>query len=58
LPSDSFPADEAELGEALLRLVAEARDRGLDAERALRGAVRDFSAEVRAAEASAQREPR
>lgn len=57
-PSDSFPADEAELGEALLRLVAEARDRGLDAERALRGAVRDFSAEVRAAEASAQREPR
>ncbi|MCD1572793.1 MazG family protein [Agromyces mediolanus] len=58
LPGDSFPADEAELGEALLRLVAEARDRGLDAERALRGAVRDFSAEVRAAEASAQREPR
>ncbi|GLU90753.1 MazG family protein [Agromyces sp. NBRC 114283] len=58
LPSDSFPADEAELGEALLRLVAEARDRGLDAERALRGAVRGFSAEVRAAEASAQREPR
>lgn len=57
-PGGSFPADEAELGEALLRLVAEARDRGLDAERALRGAVRGFTAEVRAAEASAQTEPR
>jgi XTP/dITP diphosphohydrolase len=57
-PGGSFPADEAELGEALLRLVAEARGRGLDAERALRGAVRDFTAEVRAAEASAQTEPR
>ncbi|GAA2455241.1 MazG family protein [Agromyces soli] len=57
-PGESFPGDEAELGEALLRLVAEARDRGLDAERALRGAVRDFTDVVRAAEASAQTGPR
>ncbi|MFK4729973.1 MazG family protein [Agromyces mediolanus] len=57
-PGGSFPGDEAELGEALLRIVAEARARGLDAERALRGAVRDFTAEVRAADASAHAEPR
>lgn len=58
LLGEPFPADEAELGEALLRLVAEARGRGLDAERALRGAIRGFTAEVRAAEASTPPGPR
>ncbi|WP_350349412.1 MazG family protein [Agromyces sp. G08B096] len=47
-----FPDDEAGLGEELLRLVATARSRGLDAERALRGALRGLEDEVRAAEAS------
>ncbi|BDZ55849.1 MazG family protein [Agromyces marinus] len=46
-------ADEHALGEMLLGVVAEARARGLDAERALRGAVRRFGDSVRAAEASA-----
>ena len=44
------PADEAELGDALLAIVAGARDAGLDAERALRGAIRRLEAEGRAAE--------
>ncbi|GAA3928826.1 MazG nucleotide pyrophosphohydrolase domain-containing protein [Microbacterium soli] len=46
------PASEAELGDALLRLVARARERGWDAERALRERVRALEAEVRAAEAA------
>ena len=41
---------EDDLGRALLALVATARDRGLDAERALRGALRDLQAEIRDAE--------
>jgi len=43
--------DEDELGEALLGLVAVAREGGWDAERALRGAIRRLEADIRAAEA-------
>jgi len=43
-------ATEAELGDQLLAIVATARERGLDAERALRGALRGFQERVRAAE--------
>ncbi|KQZ07716.1 nucleoside triphosphate hydrolase [Agromyces sp. Root1464] len=46
------PATEDELGRALLGLVASARSQGLDAERALRTAVRALEDEVRGAEAS------
>ncbi|WP_082406484.1 MazG nucleotide pyrophosphohydrolase domain-containing protein [Microbacterium sp. No. 7] len=45
------PVSEEELGEALLGLVAAARENGWDAERALRGRLRVLEAEVRAAEA-------
>lgn len=45
-------ADEQELGDALLSVVASARDQGFDAERALRIAVRALQNEVRSAEAS------
>lgn len=48
--SDADPATEAELGEALLAIVERAGARGLDAERALRGAVRARAAALRAAE--------
>lgn len=41
---------EHDLGDALLALVARARDEGWDAERALRARVRALEAEVRAAE--------
>ena len=44
---------EDELGDALLALVAAARERGWDAERALRGASRRLEGDVRAAEAPA-----
>ncbi|MFF2494694.1 MazG family protein [Agromyces sp. NPDC058064] len=44
------PATEEELGRQLFGLVAAAREQGLDAERALRAAVREFEAEVRRAE--------
>ena len=44
------PATEDELGRLLLALVASARSQGLDAERALRTAVRALEDEVRAAE--------
>lgn len=44
------PASEAELGDALLALVQLARERGWDAERALRERLRTLRAEVRAAE--------
>lgn len=45
------PASEAELGDALLGLVATAAERGWDAERALRERVRGLHGEVREAEA-------
>lgn len=47
------PATEAELGATLLALVASARSQGLDAERALRHAVRGLEDDVRTAEAGA-----
>lgn len=43
-------ASEAELGDALLMLVAQARENGWDAERALRERIRALEGEVRAAE--------
>jgi XTP/dITP diphosphohydrolase len=46
----SSPTTEAELGEALLALVATARAHGWDAERALRERLRSLQAEVRDAE--------
>ncbi|SEB35464.1 XTP/dITP diphosphohydrolase [Paramicrobacterium humi] len=46
-------ADEEQLGRQLLGIVRDARARGLDAERALRGAVRRLSDDVRRAEGSA-----
>lgn len=46
---------EAELGQTLLTLVADARARGLDAERALRGALRDLEARIATAEQSQPR---
>ncbi|WP_460775016.1 nucleoside triphosphate pyrophosphohydrolase [Microbacterium sp. GXF7504] len=48
------PSSEAELGEALLRLVALARSRGWDAERALRERTRAVETQVRDAEARAR----
>ncbi|WP_460799088.1 nucleoside triphosphate pyrophosphohydrolase [Microbacterium sp. GXF0217] len=50
--ADAPPASEADLGEALLALVAEARTRGWDAERALRERIRLLEDEVRAAESA------
>ena len=47
------PTTEDELGATLLSLVASARAQGLDAERALRHAVRGLEDDVRAAEAVA-----
>jgi XTP/dITP diphosphohydrolase len=44
------PATEPELGRLLLELVESARAQGIDAERALRGAVRDLEGQVRRAE--------
>jgi XTP/dITP diphosphohydrolase len=44
------PASEEELGAELLALVAGAREQGLDAERALRGALRSLRNDVVAAE--------
>ena len=47
-----FPLEsEGELGPLLLAIVATAKAQGLDSERALRGALRDLQAEIRAAEA-------
>jgi len=48
--SEAGPASEDELGAALLDLVATARARGWDAERALRVRLRALEADVRAAE--------
>ena len=45
-----LPATEEELGDTILGLVALARARGWDAERALRGRVREFAEAVREAE--------
>ena len=47
------PATEDELGRTLLALVASARSQGLDAERALRHAVRGLEDDVRVAEQGA-----
>jgi XTP/dITP diphosphohydrolase len=44
------PASESELGRLLLELVESARAQGIDAERALRGAVRDLEDQVRRSE--------
>ena len=46
-PLASAPASEAELGDALLALVATARTHGWDAERALRERIRSLEDEVR-----------
>lgn len=51
----SIPATEEELGAQLLAIVVAAKAAGLDSERALRGALRAVSDEVRAAEAAAGR---
>lgn len=50
-PVAAAPASEAELGDALLALVATARAEGWDAERALRERLRLLEDEVRGAEA-------
>jgi XTP/dITP diphosphohydrolase len=51
-PASDAPADERELGDALLATVATARAAGLDAERALRDALRRLAGDVRSAEAA------
>lgn len=56
-PVRDVPNSEAELGDALLALVAEARVRGWDAERALRERLRTLQSDVRAAEAPATDAP-
>jgi len=47
------PSTEDELGRLLFELAASARSQGLDAERALRGALRTFEQEVRDVESAA-----
>jgi XTP/dITP diphosphohydrolase len=47
---ESAPESEAELGDALLALVAQARARGWDAERALRERLRALESDIRSAE--------
>lgn len=49
-PSPFQFGDERELGTVLLTLVASARGQGLDAERALRGALRGLQEDIREAE--------
>lgn len=51
-PGSPEPQTSAELGEALLHLVSAAEQRGLNAESALRGVVRDYENRVRDAEAT------
>ena len=46
----AVPSTEDELGASLLAQVSAAREQGLDAERALRGALRSLQSEIRAAE--------
>jgi XTP/dITP diphosphohydrolase len=53
-PEERTPASEAELGEALLGLVATARANGWDAERALRERLRILESDIRIAEATPQ----
>jgi XTP/dITP diphosphohydrolase len=57
LETDAAPSmtlqSEDELGPLLLAIVASAKAQGLDAERALRGALRDLQDEIRTAEGSA-----
>ena len=48
----AVPSSEEELGAELLALVSGARDRGLDAERALRGALRSLRGRVETAESA------
>ncbi|MBC7724289.1 MAG: MazG family protein [Burkholderiaceae bacterium] len=49
--ADAVPmADEAELGRSLLGIVAAARGAGLDAERALRSALRELQRDIRSEE--------
>ena len=50
---DPIFAYNADLGDALLALVAVARENGWDAERALRERLRGLTADVRAAEGGA-----
>ncbi|CAH0218961.1 Nucleoside triphosphate pyrophosphohydrolase [Microbacterium foliorum] len=50
VPAGSVPSTEAELGDALLALVAVAQSQGWDAERALRERLRRVEDEVREAE--------
>ncbi|MEV7631458.1 MazG family protein [Microbacterium sp. NPDC089318] len=47
---DGAPASEADLGDALLALAAQARENGWDAERALRERIRSLESDIRAAE--------
>ncbi len=51
-PSQPVPDDEDALGDALLDTVIAASAKGLDAERALRSALRRFTAAIREVEAS------
>jgi uncharacterized protein YabN with tetrapyrrole methylase and pyrophosphatase domain len=53
VPAVPVPADGDVLGDLLLGMAVAARDAGVDAEEALRGAVARFTAEVRAVEAMA-----
>lgn len=53
LPAEAA-VDEDALGDHLFALVADARSRGLDPERALRGAIRRYQDDVRAVEAGAR----
>ncbi|GAA4188477.1 hypothetical protein GCM10022219_02680 [Microbacterium oryzae] len=54
---DVLPESEEELGETLLGLVAVARAKGWDAERALRSAVRALETDIRGAEQDAEPDP-
>jgi XTP/dITP diphosphohydrolase len=51
LPTE--PIEAAELGDQIVRLVARAQASGIDAEQAVREAVRDLEADVRSAETAA-----
>lgn len=51
---DAPPASEADLGDALLALVATARAHGWDAERALRERLRRLESDIRTTESSAE----
>lgn len=56
-PPAAAPASESELGDALLALVASARENGWDAERALRERLRTLEDGVRAVESARVEEP-